>query len=175
MSLGLAPALPLPALSAGAASTAGATSATASHMYFMGWYTARMNETCSPEMLVSKLKVKPDVAHEIFGKLVSSNTVSAPNALGISQTIDPLPQRFKVMSARAVKPDLIEATDTAPKKPALKAEQSREVEEDAQVQIEDDVLIDGQTDALSVEQSTPEDVSEQEQGGETLFKADDTL
>lgn len=51
-------------------------------MYFMGWYTARLHKTCSPEMLVSKLNVDLDVAKQIFGKLVNSETISAPNALG---------------------------------------------------------------------------------------------
>lgn len=64
-SLGLTPALPLPAFGAGSASTA-AAAASAEHMYFMGWYTARLNKTCSPETLIRELKLKPDVAHEIF-------------------------------------------------------------------------------------------------------------
>lgn len=90
LSLGALPALPVPAM----AVPARATAASAGHMYFMGWYTARMNKTCSPEMLVSELKVSPDVAKDIFGRLVKNKAVSAPNALGVSQTIDPLPQRL---------------------------------------------------------------------------------
>ncbi len=72
-------------------------------MYFMGWYTARLNKTCSPDMLVSELNVNPDVAREIFSKLVSSKTISAPNALGVSRTIDPLADSLARVSGRAAK------------------------------------------------------------------------
>lgn len=98
LALGAAPALPMQA--ALAAPGVAAPAATASHMYFMGWYTARMNNTCSPEMLVSKLNVDPRVAQEIFGKLIRNNTVSAPNALGISTTVDPLPRAMRSATAR---------------------------------------------------------------------------
>ena len=64
-------------------------------MYFVGWYTAKLNKTCSPEGLAAKLKVDPQVAREIFGKLVQNGTVSAPDALGISRTLDPLPRRIR--------------------------------------------------------------------------------
>ncbi|WP_439141162.1 hypothetical protein [Planktotalea sp.] len=98
-SFGLTPALPLPAFGAGSASTATAA-ASAEHMYFMGWYTARLNKTCSPETLIRELKLKPDVAHEIFAKLVKSKTVSAPNMLGVSRTMDPLRDTYARVTAK---------------------------------------------------------------------------
>lgn len=98
-SFGLTPALPLPAFGAGSASTA-AAAASAEHMYFMGWYTARLNKTCSPETLIRELKLKPDVAHEIFAKLVKSKTVSAPNMLGVSRTMDPLRDTYARVTAK---------------------------------------------------------------------------
>lgn len=92
--LGLAPVLATPSFGSASAGTAVAA-ATAEKMYFMGWYTARLRETCSPEMLVRELNVKADVANQIFNKLVETQTVSAPNALGVSRTIDPLAKSYK--------------------------------------------------------------------------------
>jgi hypothetical protein len=91
-SFGLIPAVPLPSLAASATKTVAAASA--EHMYFMGWYTARLNKTCSPDMLVRELNVQADVASEIFNKLVKSRTISAPDALGTSRTLDPLAKSF---------------------------------------------------------------------------------
>ncbi len=101
-SLGLSPALPVAAMGGGSSAAVAAT-VSAEKMYFMGWYTPRLNKTCSPDMLVSELNVNPDVAREIFSKLVSSKTISAPNALGVSRTIDPLADSLARVSGRAAK------------------------------------------------------------------------
>lgn len=91
---GLAPVVPIPSLGASTATVA-TVSATAEHMYFMGWYTARMNKACSPDILIRELNLNADVANDIFARLVKNQTVSAPNALGISRTIDPLAENYK--------------------------------------------------------------------------------
>lgn len=108
--LGLTPALPVPAIGAGSTGTAIAT-ATADKMYFVGWYTARLNKSCSPQVLMSELNVNPDVAREIFGKLVKNNTVSAPNALGISKTVDPLSDSYRQVARKAAKRVLTQKSD----------------------------------------------------------------
>ena len=100
--LGLTPALPLGALGTGSTGAAVAT-ATADKLYFVGWYTARLNKTCSPDMLVSELNVGKDVASEIFGKLIQSNTVSAPDAFGVSRTISPLSESYRRMAGKAAR------------------------------------------------------------------------
>ena len=89
VSLGLTPAVPIPAIGAGSTATATAA-ASADKLYFVGWYTAKLNKTCSPEVLASQLKIDGGIAKEIFGKLVKNGTVSTPDAFGVSQTIDPL-------------------------------------------------------------------------------------
>lgn len=98
VSLGAVPALPVKAL--GATATA---SATAEKMYFVSWYTARLNKTCSPGMLVSELNMAPDVAREVFGKLVRDKTVSLPNAFGISRTLDPLTDSYRQITSQLAK------------------------------------------------------------------------
>lgn len=99
-SLGLLPAMPLPA--AGAATTA-STAATAmvDKMYFVGWYTARLNKTCSSDVLMSELRVDGETARAIFRKLVKNGTVGAPDALGVSQTVDPLRRTTRRLSRAA--------------------------------------------------------------------------
>lgn len=101
-SLGLTPALPLPAMGAGATATA-AASTIVDKLYFVGWYTARMNKTCSPEVLVSELKVDGDTARKIFSKLVKNGTVSAPDAFGVSRTIDPLRSNYRRLARNTAK------------------------------------------------------------------------
>lgn len=115
---GLAPALPLPSLGA-ASSGSVAVAATAEKMYFMGWYTARLNKTCSPDFLIRELNVRPDVANDIFAKLVETNTVSAPNALGVSRTVDPLADGYKRMTGKLARRAVGEPKPDAPHKPAL--------------------------------------------------------
>lgn len=70
-------------------------------MYFMGWYTARMNPSCSPDMLAKELGLSRKVAHQINARLVKSGTITAPNALGISKTVEPLAESFKLMQQKA--------------------------------------------------------------------------
>lgn len=82
-------------------------------MYFMGWYTARMNETCSTDLLVSELNVRPDVAREIFGKLVREKAVHPPNALGISQTVDPFSNSIGRISQSTVARKVSRASERA--------------------------------------------------------------
>ena len=101
-SLGLAPALPFRALGAGATGVA-VVGTMAERMYFVSWYTARLNKTCSPDMLVSDLKLNPEVAKEVFEKLVRTKIVSAPNAFGISRTVDPLGKSYAGMATKGVK------------------------------------------------------------------------
>ena len=96
--LGLAPALPMQAMGAGGAAVA---SATAERLYFVSWYTARLNKTCSPQTLISELNMSPDVAREIFDRLVQTQTVSAPNAFGISRTISPLSENLAKITGSA--------------------------------------------------------------------------
>ena len=88
-SLGIAPALPLPAL--GAAPSAGvasaAVSAAAEKMYFWGWFSARVHDRCSPEMLQNMLKVSPEVAAEVNNRLIRNGAITAPNALGVSKAV----------------------------------------------------------------------------------------
>ena len=101
-SLGLVPALPLPAVRATPAAAASAT-ALADKMYFVGWYTARMRKSCSADILVSELKVDGPTARKIFDKLVSNGTVTAPDGLGISRTVDPLRNTTRGL-AKAARP-----------------------------------------------------------------------
>jgi hypothetical protein len=115
---GLAPVLPIPSFGSTSAGTAVAA-ATAEKMYFMGWYTARMRATCSPEMLVKELNVKADVANQIFNKLVETQTVSPPNALGISRTIDPLAKSYKRVARSFGKQMASEQSHTPPQENIL--------------------------------------------------------
>jgi hypothetical protein len=120
-SLSVAPAMPVPAMGA----VAGAGTATAEHMYFVSWYVARINDTCSQDMLMSELNLSRDVAREVFGKLVHTNTVSPPNALGISRTIDPLTHHVAAVghsAAQSAPAKMAQATDT-PKRISLKIEE----------------------------------------------------
>jgi hypothetical protein len=93
--LTLLPKLPVPAVAAGSTGAATSAAATANHMYFMGWYTARTSKAVSPQVLVEQLKVTPDVAQELFGRLVANRTVTPPDALGVSRALDPLPRRIR--------------------------------------------------------------------------------
>ncbi len=99
---GLAPMVPLPNLGTASAGTAVAA-ATAEKMYFMGWYTARLNKTCSPDVLMRELNLNPDVANEIFSKLLKTKTVSPPNVLGVSRTLDPLTDSYARMTTHLAK------------------------------------------------------------------------
>ncbi|MGH1576184.1 hypothetical protein [Planktotalea sp.] len=111
-SLGLVPAIPTQAIGAGSVGSISAA-ASAEKMYFVGWYTARLNKTCSAELLASELNVNADVANEIFAKLVKTKTVSAPNAIGISRTVDPLADRFARVTGRAAKQMMQEPSKTS--------------------------------------------------------------
>jgi len=82
-SVGLAPIVPTVPVVATSAK------ATADHMYFVSWYTARLSKTCSAGQLVRDFDVDPSVAKEILARLVRDNTVSAPDAFGISRTLNP--------------------------------------------------------------------------------------
>ena len=103
-SLGIAPALPLPAL--GAAPSAGvasaAVSAAAEKMYFWGWFSARVHDRCSPEMLQNMLKVSPEVAAEVNNRLIRNGAITAPNALGVSKAVDPLYDMYNTLRVKAV-------------------------------------------------------------------------
>lgn len=95
LALTLLPKLPVPAVAAGSTGAAASAAATANHMYFMGWYTARTSKAVSPQVLIEQLKVTPDVAQELFGRLVANRTVTPPDALGMSRALDPLPRRVR--------------------------------------------------------------------------------
>ena len=110
--LSLAPALPLPAIG----KTATVATASADKLYFVGWYTAKLNKTCSPAVLASELNVDPSIAREIFTKLVKNNTVSAPNALGVSQTINPLGDTVRRANGQAMTRVLNEQSKTVKKR-----------------------------------------------------------
>ena len=121
VSLGMTPALPLPADSAG--STGAVTAAaTADKMYFVGWYTARLNKTCSPEVLVSELRVDRKVAREICDRLVKSGTISPPNALGVSRTMDPLVDTMRRANRNTAKRLIKQKLETAKRKHLTKSD-----------------------------------------------------
>lgn len=113
-SLGLTPALPLPAIGAGSTATAAATTLV-DKMYFVGWYTARMNKTCSPDILISELKVDGQTARAIFKKLIKNGTVTAPDALGVSQTVKPLRHMARKLTRTAVQTSRATAKTTSQK------------------------------------------------------------
>ena len=96
---GLTPLLPLPSIGT-ASSGSVAVAATAEKMYFMGWYTSRLSKTCSPDFLIKELNVQPDVANDIFAKLVETNTVSTPNALGVSRIVEPLSDSYRRVTGK---------------------------------------------------------------------------
>ena len=102
--LGVAPALPLPALARGApAAGAVAMSTAAEQMYFWGWFTARVHKTCSPDSLSRLLKLDPDVATEIFNRLLTDGAITPPDAFGVSRAVDPLYEKFTTMKGEVAK------------------------------------------------------------------------
>lgn len=131
--LGLTPALPVPAIG----SPAAVATATADKMYFVGWYTAKLNKTCSPEVLVSELNVNSDVAHQIFNKLVKTNTITPPNALGISQTVDPLRDTLRRANRQTLKRVVTEKSKTLKRHMLEASEDDPEINND-EIPVESD-------------------------------------
>lgn len=152
---GLAPLLPVPRLSAGTAGAVGAV-ATAEKMYFMGWYTARLNKTCSLDLLKRELNVDTDVAGEVFQMLVKNNTISAPDALGVSKTIDPLSDSYRRATGKLARQIKVERTKAKPSEKLVHAEE-REAEDLA---LDKEAIDDHAPGAL--------DTSEEQQGADRM-------
>jgi hypothetical protein len=105
MSAAMAPAMPVRAIGTGAgagAASVATAAASADHMYFVSWYIARLQQTCSARSLAAELDLSADVARDVFDRLIASNTVSAPNAAGVSQTRDPLANSLRHLAHGAV-------------------------------------------------------------------------
>ena len=88
LSLGLTPSVPAKAIGAGAAATTG--TGAAQHMYFLSYYTARQSATTSARALARELNMDAQTARDVFARLVRDNTVSPPDAFGVSTTLNPL-------------------------------------------------------------------------------------
>ena len=152
MSLGLTPSLPIPAFGKSAV----AAKASADHMYFMGWYTARLNKTCSPETLASELNLDTQTAREICERLIKSGTVSSPNAMGVSRALDPIISIEKRLKHDAAKKVIREKADTFFKE-KLTLQNDNSVEEIQDVESVDDGSLEQK---MPGNEQTPEIISD---------------
>ncbi|MDU8927374.1 hypothetical protein RXV86_08265 [Alisedimentitalea sp. MJ-SS2] len=84
--LGLAPLVP----SVASSSAVGPLSPAASAQYPWALQYTRVHGSCSPARLAKALKVKPEIAGQLFARLQANGIVSAPGFTGIARTVNPI-------------------------------------------------------------------------------------
>lgn len=92
---GLAPALPIPALS----KAAPAATMARDPLYLWANFVTRVHNKTSPDMISRLLKVDAEHGAKLYAQLIQDGALTAPDAFGLSQSTNPLyPEYSKVMS-----------------------------------------------------------------------------
>lgn len=166
---GLAPMVPVPALTASASAAAPAAVAGnfTPYMYSWGVHHARTFGQCSPQILAETLGVQMDVANAINMRLIKKGIISAPNVLGISRATDPLTPPTDTVSVQTVESPRVAQAETTSRTDIGETLDKFGVEDEPGAEAEPDTLTAQPEDAVQSEEPLDED------GGQDVDTAED--
>jgi len=119
---GLAPIVPVPTLTKAATAPIAAATPEDALLFIKSWsaHYVRKAGACSPEQLARHFGLRPETAQNVTRHLIKTGVLATPNALGVSQAVNPLKSvPPPALDLDLPKPDLLTAEPSSDDKPAI--------------------------------------------------------
>lgn len=146
----LTPALPIKALGAAVP----AAELAKDSMYIWANFVTRVHNKCSPDMLTRLLHIDPSHSAKLYAQLMADGAITAPNMFGLSQSTDPLHQKFATVTGHGPK-GLSTVEKTGDSNPLKKALSDKEYPKE-EVQLEADADT-SEPDLVEIEDDSDQD------------------